>query len=39
MIREKDVKEIFKHNRTEAAQILITRKADVQILNILGEAV
>ena len=37
IIREKDAKEIFKHSRTEVAQLLITKKADIQILNILGE--
>ena len=39
IIREKDAKVIFKHNRTEVEQILITKKADIQILNILEEPV
>ena len=39
IIREKDAKGIFKHNRTEVSQLLITKKADIQILNILEEAV
>ena len=37
--QRKRCKRDFNHNKTEVVQLLITKKADIQILNILGEAV